>query len=153
MRQQLIPYRFDLQHPHYRRYIAKNFGHWVDSSRTAALVVDSLSYYPIHYAPCFTQVYPYTPEGRAKVEAIRKAGRLVTASWRVAPPERVNGPMVYGLLQGWLADRGNRCSCCGKDLDKTDMRQLLYRLVGRLRNAYKLKVPLRCRTCFVLCKD
>lgn len=153
MRQQLIPYRYDIQHPHYRRYSARNFGHWVDSSRTAALIVDCLSYYPIHYAPCFTQVHPYTPDGRVKVESIRKAGRLVTDAWRVAPPEKVNGPKVYGLLQGWLADRGNRCSRCGKDLDRTDLRKLLYRLVGRLRNAYKLKVSLQCRTCFALCKD
>ncbi len=153
MRQQLIPYRYDIQHPHYRRYTAKNFGHWVDSGRTAALIVDCLSYYPIQYTPCFTQVHPYTPEGRAKVEAIRKAGRLVTDAWRVIPPVRVNGPKVYGLLQSWLAKRGNRCSRCGRDLDRTDVRTLLYRLVGRLRNAYKLKVSLQCRTCFGLCKD
>lgn len=68
------------------------------------------------------------------METIQKAGRLVTEAWRVAPPDKVNGPKVYGLLQGWLADRGNRCSRCGRDLDRTDVRKLLYRLVGRLRN-------------------
>ena len=43
IRERLIPCRFDLQHPHYRRYQASNFGHWVDSHKTAAIIVDRLS--------------------------------------------------------------------------------------------------------------
>lgn len=153
MREHLIPYRFDAQHPHYRRYKARNFGHWIDSSKTAAFIVDCLSYYPIRHAPYFTQVHPFTPEGREKMETLRKAGRLVTGAWRATPPEKVNGPRVYGLLQEWLAKCGNRCSECKKDLDKRDVRQLLYRLVGRLRNAYKGQVKLRCKTCFSSAND
>lgn len=153
MRERLIRYRYDAQHPQYRHYAARNFGHWVDSSKSAAFIVDCLSYYPIRYAPCFTQVHPFTPEGRAKVETQRRAGRLVTGAWRVAPPEKVDGPRVYGLLQAWLAGHGNRCACCGKDLTKADVRQLLYRLVGRLRNAYKSTVRLRCKSCFASSKD
>jgi group II intron reverse transcriptase/maturase len=153
MRQQLIPYRFDLQHPHYRRYENRNFGHWVDSSRTAAIIVDTLAYYPIHWATCYTQLHPYTPEGRAAVEAQRRAGRLLTAAWRTAPTDQVDGPRLYGLLQSWLARQGNCCSRCGRDLDKADVRRLLYRLVGRVRNAYKGTVTLRCKTCSGLCKE
>lgn len=153
LRKQLIPYRFDAQHPPYRRYRARNFGHWVDSTCTSAWIVDCLSYYPIHYATCFTQLHPYTPEGRATVAAQKKARRLLTAAWRVSPPERLDGPRLYGLVQGWLERRGNRCSVCGKDLDRIDVRRLLYRLVGRLRNAFKGKVSLRCRTCSTLCND
>lgn len=153
MRQQLIPYRFDIQHPQYKRHKARNFGHWVDSSRKAALIVDRLSYYPIHYATNFPQIHPYTPEGRVKAEKLRKAGRLVTAAWRDTPSDRPDGPKLYGLLQRWMAAQGNRCTQCGKDLDKVDVQKLLYHLVGRLRNAYRLSVTLRCRTCLKLCKD
>lgn len=153
MRRQLIPYRYDLQHPHYRRYKNRNFGHWVDSQHTAAIILDSLCYHPIRHAFHYSQAHPYTPEGRAKVETLRKAGRLLTDAWRIQPPERVNGPKVYGLLQSWLARQGNRCTTCGKALDRIDVRKLLYRLVGRVRNALKGTVILRCRTCFSLCKD
>ncbi len=147
MQEQLIPHRFDVQHPHNRRYRTKNFGHWVDSTKKAALIVDCLGHHPIHYAYCFTQIHPYTAEGRAKMEAQRRAGRLVNAAWRVVPPEKTNGPRVYSLLRGWLTRMGNRCSRYGKDLDKADVQGLLKRLARRLRNARTNPAPLYCRTC------
>lgn len=147
LRERLIPYRFDLQHPHYRRYRARNFGHWMDSNRTTAVIVDSLNYYPIRYATRFTQASPYTPEGREQMTARQRAGKLVTVAWREPPPESMNGPKVYGLLQDWLARQGNRCTACGRDLDKVDVQKLLYRLAGRLRNAFKGSVNLLCKTC------
>lgn len=148
MAAQLIPYRYDIQHPHYRRYQSRNFGYWIDSSKQQALVVDLLAYYPIRYAPCYTQLHPYTAEGRAKADALRKAGRLVSRAWQTGLPEKVDGPRLYAEVQHWLARYDGRCPHCGKPLQKWDVRHLLYRFIGRLRNAFKGTVLPRCRTCF-----
>jgi group II intron reverse transcriptase/maturase len=147
LREQLIPYRFDVQHPQYRRHRGRNFGLWVDSGKKLALIVDQLTFYPIHYPPLYTQVHPYTPEGRARVEALRRAGRLVNRAWRIGPPEKMNGPKVYALVSNWLAQQDSRCATCGKALDKRDVQQLLVPLVGRLQNTSRGTVTVLCKTC------
>jgi len=147
LRDRLIPYRFDTQHPRYRHYTARNFGHWIDSSKTAAFIVDHLSYYPIRHAPLHTQLHPYTPQGRAKVEELRKAKRLVSDIAKLEPLGHSNMPKVYGLLNDWLVKNRNRCTSCQRQLTKADVRQLRNRLMGRLRHAYKGTVSLRCKTC------
>jgi RNA-directed DNA polymerase len=147
LREQLIPYRFDVQRPHYRRYQARNFGHWVDSEKQLALIVDHLAYHPIHYAPLYSQVHPYTPEGREKVTALRQAGRLVNRAWRTGPPEKVNGSRVYAMMHFWLAQKNNQCTASGNPLNRQDVQHLLKRLVGRLLSTFKGKVKILCKTC------
>lgn len=147
LRAQLVPYRFDAQHPRYKRFTKKNFGHWIDDSKTAAFIVDSLSYHPIRYSPLCTQANPYTAGGRRRLEGLKRSRKVTTTTWPLPPNEKSEGPKTYALLQQRIVQQGSRCTTCNKALDRADLERCLQRMAQKLYAVRDRTVHIQCITC------
>jgi RNA-directed DNA polymerase len=147
---QIIRYRFDSLHPHYRRYQSYNFGCWIGGVGVGeALIVDQLSFYPIEYAMYHSQANPYTYDGRAKLDRDRKLNKLLQAVNKVEyPPEAPRNASAQILaLRKALRGRSGVCCRCKTPLTKRDVQLAAKTLLASRPTSLRSAPRILCYAC------
>jgi group II intron reverse transcriptase/maturase len=112
-RRHAIPYRFDLNKKNRWRK-GSHYGAWLDDQRTVALIITRLSFLPITYVRFHSQLNPYIPEERLRLEQQRAVTSLLADLERNAPTvNRDYGPEWAIIRRKKLVDAGYHCERCG----------------------------------------